>query len=396
MSYDYLSAYEPPVGMLRISIEKGRGFTILKKAFGPEDIPDIYCQVSLGGSRPRRTSTQWNTVAPSWRDETCDFVLYDLDQKIYLRALDDGTTPFDGKEEVGRAEISARRLLQGNDRGTKELELALGDEPHTGCHLTASAELCALSAGLRSLSSARYGGERHLCGLVTVIVTRAFGVPLPREDASTYVKVESRNRTFLTPTVTADYPDNLDPLYSSAFHIPLSMDTAKKEKRLSGAEEAAEDPSSSARSGPRRTPSILSKSINIVEKGIKRRATHDHKDIVFTLMNDNSSNGNAPTELGSFTVTHGSLLRANNHTITEVRPIGEDGASLGFRVRLSGVQSKEERSRQIEADEVPPQDPSRDPFAQTTAEPSFASKKQTIRVTAMQGRGFNVKTRCRY
>jgi len=220
-----------------------------------------------------------------------------------------------------------------------------------------------------------------VCGLATAIVTRAFDVPLPREDAATYVKVEARKRTFVTPVVTPDSPDNLDPVYSSAFHIPLSVGTRKEEKKLDDAEQVAD-----RRSNLKRRQSI---------SGIpmKLRAANENKDIVFTLMNDNSSRGHAPTKLGSFTVTHDSLLRAHNHTITEVRPIGEDGASLGFRVRLSGMQSKEEKSCQNQSDELPPPVSAEDPFVQTTTEPSFASKKQTLRVTAMNGRGFNVETR---
>jgi len=116
---------------------------------------------------------------------------------------------------------------------------------------------------------------------------------------------------------------------------------------------------------------------------------------VFTLMNDNSSNNDAPSELGSFTVMHESLLRADNHTITEVRPIGTKGASLGFRVVLSGMQSEEENFRQTKKDKIRSRIPSHDPFAETMTAPAFArdSAKQSIRVTALRGRGFSVNAR---
>lgn len=392
MSYDYLDTYQPPVGMIRISVESGRGFTKLKKVWG-YDIPDIYCMVSLGGSSPFRTSTQWNNVTPSWLGETCDFVLYDLDQKIYVQALDDGLSPIDSGEEVGRVEISARHLFTRDSAGTVELELTLNNLP-TGCYVTISAEMFTLSDRLHSLTSSNYEGDHHVCGVVAVIVTRAFDVPLHKEDASTYVKVVSGKNTFVTPVVTPDYPDNLDPVYSSAFYIPLTVDTMKEEDSL-GAEEASSSlcPGSKAK---RRSSVILTKSFDMIEKGVHwPRSANESKDIVFTLMNDNSSNNHAPSELGSFAVTHDSLLRANNHTITEIRKIGPDGASLGFRVVLSGMQSEKEKSCQTEEDMIPPHVPLHDPFARsiTESECSSNSKKQSIRVTALKGRGFTVNVR---
>jgi len=418
MSYDYLDTYQPPTGMIRISVENGRGFKVLKKTWGT-DIPDLYCLVSLGGSSSFRTTTQWNNVTPSWPDETSDFILYDLEQKVYVAVMDDGVSPLDSGEEMGRVEISARHLFRGDNDGTVELELALNDNVHTGCFVTISAELFTLSDQLYSLSSPKYEGPHHVCGLIAVIVTRAFDIPLDKEDASTYVKVVSGDKTFFTPVITPDFPDNLDPVYSSAFHIPLTMEMMKEYDK--DAEEELNDPSS--RKQKRRSSSIMKKSVlkskdmvekgvqksvhimekgvqksvNIVEKGIPwHRSNSDSNNVVFTLMNDNTSNNNAPSKLGSFTVTYESLLRARNHTITEVRSIGEDGQRLGFRVVLSGIQSGEEMSHQSEEDRIQPQGqcqsglegsmPSHDPFAQSMIE-------QHIRVTALKGRGFTMNVR---
>lgn len=418
MSYDYLDTYQPPTGMIRITVEKGRGFKVLKKTWGT-DIPDLYCLVSLGGSSSFRTTTQWNDVTPSWQGETCDFILYDLEQKIYVTVIDDGMSPLDSGEEMGRVEISVRHLFRGDNNGTAELELALDDNMHTDCFVTISAEMFTLSNQLHSLSSPNYQGPHRVCGLITVIVTRAFDIPLFKEDASTYVKVVSGDNTFFTPVITPDYPDNLDPVYSSAFHIPITMETAKEDDKDAEDKDAEEEMNDfgnrtnsrrslmkkSVRKSKDMVETGVKKSVNIVEKGVQKsvnmvekgipwnRSNSESNNVVFTLMNDNSSHNNAPSKLGSFTVTYESLLRARHHTIDAVRPIGEDGQRLGFRVVLSGIQSEEEMSQQTEEDRIQPQGqcqsglnrsmPSHDPFA----------PEQHIRVTALKGRGFTMNVR---
>jgi hypothetical protein len=60
-------------------------------------------------------------------------------------------------------------------------------------------------------------------------------------------------------------------------------------------------------------------------------------DIVFTLIDTDGVNGTAGHgELGTMTVTHDELIRAYKHTITQTRPIGNKGATLEFRISLSG------------------------------------------------------------
>ena len=82
-SYDYLDTYQPPVGMVRLTALRGRGFTILKKML-INDVPDTYCVISLGASNTFRTSTQYDNLVPCWEDESFDFILYDMDQKVNM------------------------------------------------------------------------------------------------------------------------------------------------------------------------------------------------------------------------------------------------------------------------------------------------------------------------
>ncbi len=131
--------------------------------------------------------------------------------------------------------------------------------------------------------------------------------------------------------------------------------------------------------------SITKTSMYVVEHAVNWQTQPSCKkrnknDIVFTLMNCDSPNVSSHKELGSFTVTHESLIRAHNHTITERRPIGEDGASLEVRVVLSGMQSEEEKL-QSEGD------PSSHVVQESVMSP-VNNEKRSIRVTAVKGRGF--------
>mmetsp|Transcript_11466 Transcript_11466/g.21719 ORF Transcript_11466/g.21719 Transcript_11466/m.21719 type:complete len:710 (+) Transcript_11466:170-2299(+) len=424
ISYDYLDTYQPPAGMIRITAVEGWGFSILKKRL-INDIPDIYCLISLGGSSPPfRTSTVWDNCNPSWEDDSCDFILYDVDQKIYVKAYDDDPSPMDAGTELGNAEITVRDLFSkrrssGEEDGgvlTAELELAWNGNPHTGCYIKISAKKFDLSNQLRSLSSPKYDGEHHICGLATIIVTRAFDIPLTEEEAASYVKVQYGNRssnTFVTSTV----PYDLNPRYmNGAFHLPLTADMMVQEDSLG--DTAAAAASSVGGPAPRRNHSSLASSISpkslvgrertrkstgrrehtrtknnlatsmlktsmsIVESAMHRKdqTPKNKNDIVFKLRNGDSSNTSSHKKLGSFTVTHESLVRARNHTITERRSIGEDGASLEFRVVLSGMPTEDGNALSPRESEM--------------LDLGFSvhdTTKRSIRVTALKGRGFLLK-----
>lgn len=218
--YDFLETYRPPVGMVRLTAVRGRGFTLLKGLL-LNDIPDIYCIMRLGASDSFRTSTREDDLTPCWENESSDFILYDMDQKVYVNVYDEDLANADTL--LGGAEVTCRELFgDGKDGvadGMCELELEL-DGTKTGCYVTVKAELLHLTDKLHSFTSSEYDGKNRLCGLATIIVTKAFNVPLPREDAATFIKVQyggegtpsKFRKEFFTGTVM-DYPgiDALNP-----------------------------------------------------------------------------------------------------------------------------------------------------------------------------------------
>jgi len=441
LSFDYLDTYQPPVGIIRITAVRARGLPLLRRML-INDIPDTYAVITLGGySPPFRTSTVWDDYTPTW-NESCDFVLYDLDQIIYVELYDDDPSPIDAiKQVLGRAEISVRDLFT-KGQGEMELELALKDKSRSGRMITISANIFDLNCHrLGSLLSPEFHGENKICGLVTIIVSRARGVPLDEEEAATYVKVVSRNETFYTPTIT-ETVDVLNPIYASAFHLPLTVDSMLQKKgsfsemvtETEMPRDAVPPPPSTKKDNispstrKNRTKlaasivnkyddlvdkavpaasSMLNKSVVLVEQAVhwqgpaRRAKGKMNTDIVFTLMNDNNSTtnpqvdrwisgkSNTHSQLGSFTVTHESLMRARNHTITERRPFG-NGASLEYRVILSGVQSDDNNDGETQ-DSMDGSNRSYDPLTQTSQEKVFET--QSVRVTALKGRGFHIRKR---
>jgi len=455
-SYDYLDTYQPPVGMVRLKAVSGRGFTILKKML-LNDIPDTYCVISLGGSNafrpPFRTSTQYDNLEPCWEDEWCDFILYDMDQKVYVEVFDEDKTPIDPDDFLGKFEVRVRDLFKESNDGMCEVELELNREK-TGCYITVSAELFHLSEQLHSfpdgLGSEKYEGKNELCGLATVIVTKAFDIPIPKEDAATYIKVRygegEHKKTFYTGTVT-DYPglDALNPMYDMVFHIPLSAAMLRQDKKSKEEKEEEEDavaaaaaafggstptspPSKKSSNGMKRG-SILAMSTSLATTAgshcaslattagsslvtagatvaktttsLVRRGSHcsDNKnDITFTLIDSDGANGTpGHGTLGKMVVTHDELLRAYRHTITQTHPIGDKGAKLEFRVILSGMQSEDARLEWAAAtNKSRVEAPQADPFGTENHGSMYSSVYEdgvTIRVTAVRGRGFSIKKR---
>eukprot|EP00571_Detonula_confervacea_P006880 CAMPEP_0172318728 /NCGR_PEP_ID=MMETSP1058-20130122/35658_1 /TAXON_ID=83371 /ORGANISM="Detonula confervacea, Strain CCMP 353" /LENGTH=947 /DNA_ID=CAMNT_0013033619 /DNA_START=273 /DNA_END=3116 /DNA_ORIENTATION=+ len=430
-SYDYLDTYRPPVGMVRLTAESGRGFTMLKKML-LHDIPDIYCVITLGASNtfrpPFRTCTQYDNLNPSWEGESCDFILYDLDQKVYVDVYDEDKGPLDPDDELGKAEITVRDLFRNDGRCELELEM---DGEKTGCYVTVAADLFHLAERVQSLNSLEYKGKNQLCGLATIIVTKAFGIPIPKEDAATSVKVVygegcDHKKTFFTGTVS-DYPgvDAVNPMYNCVFHVPITAAMLRQDRKdPNGALLAAsaamkfkasisstpKSPESNGRVSSTSHSNSIKSSFSSMAGGLQKGASfrrgsgsankENRNNIIFTLFDSDGANGTTGRgKLGEMTVSHEELLRAYKHTITATRPIGDGGAQLEFRVILSGMQSEEEKLQWAAADNTRSPQAMDDPFAPAIPSSIYRSLYSgledgvTIRVTALRGRGFGIKKR---
>ena len=371
VGYNYFDIYRPPVGMVRLSVIKSRGFKVLK-GLVVYDVPDIYCVLRLGVNDPFRTSTKTDELKPSWEDESCDTILYDMDQKVYVDVYDADPSGLDTL--LGKCEVTCRDLFGEGDDGVAdglcELELIM-DEKRTRYYITVKAELHHLTNDtLASFTKSEYDGKNRLCGLATIIVSKAMNLPMPKEDAATFVKLDVKSKTgskiFNTGTVM-DAPgiDSLNPIYGCTFFVPITtamLGTDKKESltdlmgsstknlmnmsmsskiaKILNPVEAAGMVVSTSKMVVSAGAGVVSAGVGAIGSGIAMATATgpgNGLDYVLTLTDIVGTNGAAGLgDLGTLTVTHAELLEAEKHTLTKTCSIGDKGAMLEFRILLAG------------------------------------------------------------
>eukprot|EP00978_Attheya_sp_CCMP212_P005678 scaffold12731_cov43-Attheya_sp.AAC.1 len=329
LTSSFLDTYQPPIGITRITALRGRGFQIEKILIGPDDIPDVYCDIQLGPTK-WRTSTIKNNLSPEW-NEAGDFLLSDHDQIVSVNAVDEDFG-LDPDDDLGTCKFSVGEMLLAGK--TTELELQKENGTGTGAYLTLQCDVCELIPDLASFETEK--GKNMLCGLLTVLVTQAFDIPLEKEDASTFVSVSYGEHNFCTGVVV-DAPgyDALNPLYDSAFHVPLTHEMVKSKD----------------------------------------------KDVVLKLMNGED------TILSTITLTHDELVNAPYRTVAATRKVGDHGAALQFRVSFAGIRPPEGKSESsspnLNAVESPLQHPAPSPVKDESS--------SRVRITAVKGSGFKVE-----
>lgn len=130
-------------------------------------------------------------------------------------------------------------------------------------------------------------------------------------------------------------------MYDSIFYVPLTTAMLGTEK------EGSDDNPRSSLMKSMSAKKIIT-AINPLEAAGKVASAVANKvggktdrkgvDFIFTLedtvgMNNEKSHG----ELGKLTVTYEELLSAYKHTLTQTRPIGNNGAHLEFRIVFTGT-----------------------------------------------------------
>jgi Synaptotagmin-like mitochondrial-lipid-binding domain/C2 domain len=281
--------YEPPIGVLRFAVVSGRDFQVEKKALKAADIPDVYCVVEMGNQKPLRTPTIQNCLNPVWENGGCamDFLAFDHDQIVTFKVWDEDSGLMDEDDELGWCQTTIRDMLLAKGR-TKEMELLTDDNDQgTGAFLTVRCDLCPLTTDLNSLEQT---DALLLGGLITILVTKAFDIPLAQKDAATFVKVTvtgTKNFEFVT-SIVADTPgvDSLNPLYDGVFHVPLQ---------------------------------------------------NGKPNVVLTLMNGKDQ------VLGSTTVAYDALINSPDMVVRGRHAIGQGGASLECSISLRGVKQPKKK-----------------------------------------------------
>jgi len=315
----FLDTYRPPVGVVRVTLQQGSGFEAAKKGL-MHDVNDVYCTITFGSSLEWQSSTKNNSISPEW-NESKDFVLFDHDQVIKVRAWDEDT--LDSDDDLGSAQVTVREMLLAG----KTVKLDLHGSSHKGASVTLHCDTCMLAPNAVEEDDKK---ENRLAGLLTILITRAFDIPLDEKDASSFVKVKyGSEHEFVSGTVVhAPGIDALNPVYDCAFHVPLSYTLMDKKETLE-----------------------------------------------FQLINGEDS------VLGSFGITHNELLNAADMTVTDQRKIGDGGASLEFRALLGLVQLPSESFARSTAAVISP------------THSSIGNALGKVRLTVAKGWGFEEEKR---
>jgi Ca2+-dependent lipid-binding protein len=183
---DFFRSYIPPLGVLRVTIVSGRGFAIENLLLKNIDIPDVYCNISFGG-QSYRSSTVKDHQCPEW-NESFDFVLCDYNQILEVHAWDEDVSPLDPDDDLGAVKLSVAEILRAGS--IKEVELLNPKTNNaTGSFVTLRCDVLSFtSTDLWTLQNPSRN-ENHLCGILTILISKALDLPGRKEDAASYVQV---------------------------------------------------------------------------------------------------------------------------------------------------------------------------------------------------------------
>jgi Ca2+-dependent lipid-binding protein len=232
---DYFKTYLPPIGVMRITVEKAWDFAEqakgkAKKIFAKltRAAPDCYAKVDLGAEPSWQTSTKDNSVNPSW-NETHDFVVSDIYQCIKVEIFDKDVN---GDDEVGLGVTTVEEILRNG--GRQELALELKGES-TGGKVSIACEYFKLEAdGGKSFSSSSHKGDGCMSGIASVLIAGAYGIQGQREQLKPSVKVTwGQEHTFRT-AVQTDAPgtDINNPSFNQNFRIPITSKAGSDSFRI--------------------------------------------------------------------------------------------------------------------------------------------------------------------
>jgi len=300
------------------------------------DIPDCYIDITIG-DKTCRSKTVKNSMTPIW-NETMDFVLCDHDQIVQMQVYDEDDGTMDADDELGGSETTVGDILLHG--GKLELKVQDDEKKLTGSSVSLGCTLLQLTPDLTSIAT-ETTSPSEICGMITILVTQAFELPMKKENVAANVKITCGKQTFTTATVT-DYPgkDSLNPFFDSAYHVPLTADLVEEGKVM---------------------------------------------DVCFSLMNKDDC-------LGKIVVDHATLVASPDKVVTEKKAIGSKGALLEYRVILRGVQSSIGPSvSKASAPGVTAAENIANKVVADATEPVLSEKKPTVRVTAVKGSGFQVQ-----
>ncbi|KAM0544971.1 hypothetical protein ACHAPJ_011551 [Fusarium lateritium] len=224
-SNDYFKTFQPHLGVLRLTVGKATEIKGEKQSGARKllqklvkDIPDCYCDVSVGAEGEWRTSTIKNKHDPEW-NETHDFLVTDYDQRITVDINDED---LGGDDDIGIATTTVKDLLLKG--GSQELALS-----HKGqtleTRLTLYGKFFNFVGESNTISTTGNENEGEICGLATVLIASVTGLSGQRDELNPSVKITWGDKEETTPAKTySPGTDIFNPSFDSAFRFPVTAD----------------------------------------------------------------------------------------------------------------------------------------------------------------------------
>jgi Ca2+-dependent lipid-binding protein len=228
---DYFKTQVYPLGIIRLTIEKATGFAEDKQSAGKKLLskltrasPDTYCKVSVGAEESWRTSTKNNTTNPAW-NEVHDFIVTDMNQCITIDLMDHDVGSDD---QIGLAVTTVKDVLLGG--GKQDLSLVHKEQPVNG-NISLSCKFHNFAADRSSFSASDHSAEGLLCGVATVMIAGALGIPGKREELNPSVVVTWGEKHRFQTAAKTDAPgtDISNPTFDQSFRIPITAEMVGSE-----------------------------------------------------------------------------------------------------------------------------------------------------------------------
>ncbi|KAM0406524.1 hypothetical protein ACHAPZ_003288 [Fusarium culmorum] len=221
---DYFKTFQPHLGVLRLTVDSATEITGEKKSGAKrllqkivKDIPDCYCDVTVGAEGEWRTSTIKNKHDPKW-NETHDFLVTDYEQQITIDINDED---LGGDDDIGIATTTVKQLLLNG--GTQELSLSHKGQP-VDTRVTIHGKFFNFVGETNSISASSQN-EGEICGLATVLIASVSGLNGNRDELKPSVKVTWGDKEFVTPVKSySPGTDIFNPSFDSAFRFPITAE----------------------------------------------------------------------------------------------------------------------------------------------------------------------------
>lgn len=206
---DFFDVYSPPVGILVVTIDKGKGFTKEKKMGLIKQTPDLYCKATFG-LEEMKTDVRMNNLVPDWGTSK-SFILSDMEQPFELKCYD--------KDAVTKDD-----LVGGFSRTAKELlEMEGGWISFTGERDLKIAEFGQIF--IKSTLMAFQNQTLAIRGqcVVSVLIDRATNLPEGTKAVACRTRIGSHTTKETPEIIKPDEPipgiDPVNPIWSFSFDV---------------------------------------------------------------------------------------------------------------------------------------------------------------------------------